>query len=153
MKTRTGGIQLKRGIPHILIFALAAMLLFSCGKEGPQNIIKGKGMSYPEVKLESAASSAKIVLPEIPELRWDFFPEPGHAELTCKFKMQVTFKEEGKFNAKIQFLDLNNFPVTTEKIKMIGKKDEQVAYERTLYIDQKVSRRITKAQILLTPIP
>lgn len=144
---------MKRGILHVLIFTLAALLLFSCGKEGQQNTIKGKVMSYPGVKLEGAHASTKIALPEIPELRWDFFPEPGKSELSCKFKMQVTFKDEGKFNAKIQFLDLNNFPVTTEKIKMIGKKDEQVEYERTLYIDQKVSRRITKAEILLTPIP
>jgi hypothetical protein len=153
--TSTGirrGIFMRRGFMFCMLVTGALLLLVSCANKGAKTTQKGKVMSYPEVRLDGAGPSAAAALPEISEIRWDFFHEEGKDDLVCKFRMQVTFKQESKFMAKINFLDLNNFPVTTEKLKIMGKKDEQVVYEHKLYIDQKNSRRITKAQVVLTPI-
>lgn len=144
---------MKKVAVFLLLLVISAFFLFCCDKK-PQNAAQvGKVMSYPEIKVENTAGVKDVVVPEIPEVRWDFYKEEGKRELTCKYRMQVNFKVEAKFMAKVQFLDLNNFPVTTEKVKLIGLKDEQRMYEQSLYIDPKVSQRITKVQIVLTPIP
>lgn len=146
---------MKKITPAIIVFLCIITLLFlcNCSRTTEQVTLHGKMLNYPEVKLEYAGGgTGGVTLPEVPEMRWDFVKEEGKTELTCRLRLQVNFKEEGKFMTKVQFLDLNNFPVTTDKFKMTGKKDEKQAIERTLYLDPATSKRVTKAQILLTPL-
>jgi hypothetical protein len=145
---------MKRVLVIAISMLLAALLLSSCQSGGGEGTVskRGKIISKPEVLLDRQSNNTKVVLPEVPELRWDFFQEAGKPELTCKFRLKVNFKEDGKFMAKVQFMDINKFPVTMEEVKFIGKKGEETTYEKVLYIDPKISSRITKAQILLYPI-
>lgn len=141
-----------RRILTVIVIAILAFSLSSCGKKGQQPARKGKVLNNPEVKLEYYGNPKEIVLPNIPELRWDFFEEAGKTDLTCKLKMKVVFKTDGQYMAKVQFLDLNKFPVTSEQLKLSGRKGEETTYEKTLYLAPKESNRITKAQILMTPV-
>lgn len=136
----------------LLVITILAFLPASCGKKGQHPAQRGKVINNPEVKLEYYGNPREIVLPDIPEMRWDFYEETGKSDLTCKLKLKVVFKHDGSYMTKIQFLDLNRFPVTSEQIKLIGKKGEETTYEKTLYIAPKDSRRITKAMILITPL-
>jgi len=135
-----------------MVIMILAFSLTSCGKKGQQPAQRGKVINNPEVKLEYYGNPREIVLPDIPEMRWDFYEEAGKVDLTCKLKLKVVFKHDGSYMSKVQFLDLNRFPVTSEQIKLIGKKGEETTYEKTLYIAPKDSRRITKAMILITPL-
>ncbi|MDQ7824726.1 MAG: hypothetical protein RDV48_18135 [Candidatus Eremiobacteraeota bacterium] len=137
----------------LAVVLLIACLACSCGGGGKNRpAVPGKVLNNPEVKLNYYGNPMQVQLPDVPELRWDFFQEADKKELTCRYKLKVIFKENGKFNAIVQFLDLNKFPVTTSSVKFIGSKGESTTYENTLYIDPKISGRITKAQVLLTPL-
>ncbi|MGV8123596.1 MAG: hypothetical protein AB2L14_27910 [Candidatus Xenobiia bacterium LiM19] len=136
----------------VMVIMILALSLTSCGKKGQQPAQRGKVINNPEVKLEYYGNPKEIVLPDIPEMRWDFYEEAGKVDLTCKLKLKVVFKHDGSYMSKVQFLDLNRFPVTSEQIKLIGKKGEETTYEKTLYIAPKDSKRITKAMILITPL-
>ncbi|GEM_PF-2362235 len=147
-----GGQHVTRRILTVMVVMILAIFLNSCGNKGRQPTQRGKVLNNPEVKLEYYGNPENIILPNVPEVRWDFFEEKGKTDLTCKLKLKVVFKCDGKYNAKIQFLDLNKFPVTSEQIKLIGKKGEETTYEKTLYIAPRDTGRITKAQILMTPL-
>ncbi len=133
-----------------LIFTI--MFLPSCAKkgvDGPKPAIPGKVMVNPEVTLQVGVSPEGVVLPTVSEIRWDFFQEEGRKDYVCKMKMKTVYNDEKKFMAQIQLIDLNNFPVTTQQLKMDGVKGEEVTYDLVIYIEPQLSKKITKAKVVL----
>lgn len=136
----------------LTIIIIPAFFVFSCGKNILNSGKGGRVLYNPEVKMiPEPGGITEAVLPEVPEIRWDFFKEEGKTELGCSFKMKVIYKEKGTFTTKVEFMDLNKFPVSSETFKISGEKGEEIVYERALYLDPSSSSRITKAQIIFTP--
>jgi hypothetical protein len=143
---------MKRFIKMAALLIISLIFISACGNQGKGGTKDARVINRPEVKVDYSGSSKPFTPPTIQELRWDFFKEQGKEEVVCKFKLKVAFKEEGKYNARLNFMDFNKFTVTSETIKLIGRKGEETTYEKALYIDPKISNRITKAEIFLTPL-
>jgi len=143
---------MKRNLRLLVLFLLCTIVVYGCTNQGTGGTRDARLITKPEVKVDLSSSTAPQVPPDIPELRWDFFNEKDKPEIVCRYRLKVIFKDEGKFNARLNFMDLNKFTVTSETIKLIGRKGEETTYENKLYIDPRISNRITKAEILLTPL-
>jgi hypothetical protein len=143
---------MKRTSVLLTALVLLALFLSGCSPHGTGGTKDARLITKPDVKVDLSAAKNPVTPPDIQELRWDFFNEKDKAEVTCRYRLKVVFKEEGQFNARLNFMDLNKFTVTSETIKLIGRKGEETTYENKLYIDPRISNRITKAEIMLTPI-
>ena len=137
-----------------LVLAAASFLAISCSSSNKNGEIPGKVMTHPEVSTKVGISSEGMILPEVPEISWSFVPIPEkEGEFKCKLKMKVMYKDARKYLADIELLDLNDFVVTKQQQMLAdGSKDVTVDYNIELYIDQQLSKRITKARILLSPL-
>ena len=146
----------------VIIILCMSVFLPSCSKgksDGPKPDIPGKTMTNPEVSMKVGISPEGAILPTISEIKWDFYeinskPEASKEDklYECRVKMKVIYNDNKRFVAQIQLLDINNFIVTTEQLKMNGLKGEKVDYSFNLYIEPELSRRITKARIVLETI-
>ena len=71
---------------------------------------------------------------------------------TGKIIVKAHFNETRKYNAEIQFLDLNNLAVTTESFNMDGIDKTDGTYTVDMHIDKTTAKRITKAKLLVGPV-
>lgn len=139
----------------VIMLLCMSIFLPSCSKTkstGPRPDIPGKIMTNPEVSMKIGVSPNGAVLPTVSEIKWDFYntsAESDNKSYECRVKMKVIYNDNQKYMAQVQLLDINNFIVTTEQLKMNGLRGEKVDYDFNLYIEPDLSKRITKARVIL----
>ncbi len=137
--------------PIILLLLSLLFILPSCSKkaDGPKPDIEGKTIHMPETSMKIGVSPGEIKLPTVSEIKWDFYKVPNNQKYECRMQMKVKFNGDEKFLAQIQLLDYNNFPVTIQQEKLIGQTGEETEYQIILYIEPELSKKITKAKVIL----
>ena len=103
-------------------------------------------------KVGISASELGMKLPSSVNVDMKFLDSNNsNSSSTGKITVTAHFNETRKYNAEIQFLDLNNLPVTTESFKMDGIDNTDGSYTIDMHIDKKISKRITKAKLVVGP--
>ena len=132
-----------------LIFSLCSCTGFSKGSSGSRK------MQDIEVttKIGISASELGMKLPNSVNVEMKFLDSNNsNSSSTGKITVTAHFNETRKYSAEIQFLDLNNIPVTTESFKMDGIDNTDGSYTIDMHIDKKISKRITKAKLVVGPV-
>lgn len=135
----------------IMMLLICSFLITSCAKNhsGNRPDIPGKVITNPETTLKIGSELGDAVLPTISELKWNFYKIPDTENYRCKMNMKAKFNDSNSYMARIELLDYNNFPVTIQQQKLSGAKNEEVEYNVELYIEPKLSKKITKARVVL----
>ena len=137
----------------VLLVICALFFIPSCGKKGPSKpSVQGKAMKSPDVIFKLGVEPQGYTLPVVSEISWAFFQQQGSEDLICKLKLQISYPKDLKCYANVNLLDLNNFPVTSQQIKLDGLAKEESTEEMVIYISPDMSKRITKARIEIEPI-
>ncbi len=104
-------------------------------------------------KVGVSASELGMKLPSSVNVEMKFSEDNNsNSASTGKIIVKAHFNETRKYNAEIQFLDLNNIPVTTESFKMDGIDNTDASYTVDMHIDKTIAKRITKAKLVVGPV-
>ena len=132
-----------------LIFSLCSCINSSKGSAGSRK------MQDIEVttKIGINAEELGMKLPSSVNVEMKFLDDnDSNQASTGKIIVQAHFNETRKYNAEIQFLDLNGNAVTTETFNMDGIDKTDGTYTVDMHIDKTTAKRITKAKLLVGPV-
>lgn len=132
-----------------LIFSLCSCTKSSKGAAGSRK------MQDIEVttKIGINAEELGMKLPSSVNVEMKFLDDNNSNQAsTGKIIVKAHFNETRKYNAEIQFLDLNNLAVTTESFNMDGIDKTDGTYTVDMHIDKTNAKRITKAKLLVGPV-